>query len=744
MQLVSLKLRGWRYIVSAFVMMAITLAGIISTLSLLQKEAISTHQNIAKLHARTFEENFAQILENIDRTITRIPFLSNQESTPEVLHNIFADVLQNAPYIRSFSLLDEQGIILASSNLANISHSVDMENFLPIPFGAVPLLRIGVPWEGRDFNVARPSTIAHPIRQKSINFIPIIKKVTLDKQPFYLVATLNTDYFANRYTSSLPPEDGIVSLWRMDGILLFSTNAALQVGSSHFNDEHQNEHSDFFEHLQALYHTPIGALRLAQNLPFVVDITMNQDVALRYWEEERNKVLWVITLLISLSGLLGLILFLRYSKEAERQKEQLSYEKQFRLAMEATRTGLWTWNYKTNAVTWDKQCYLLLDYEPDAFVPSIELIYSLTHVDDASKVLSSIKEQIKASSSFIAERRIKTAKEEWRWVQIRGKVIEFASNGEPLLLTGVYIDIDAQKQAEELRISAVAFDSQNAIAITDVHAKILKVNHAFTKITGYSSEEVIGKNPSILQSGKQDKTFYEKLWGSLLKEGFWQGEIWNKRKNGEIYAEHITITAIKDEEGKTSHFLANFNDITAHKIAHMQTQERAYSDPLTRLANRHLLEENLLKALCQTSNNSNFGALIFLDLDHFKQLNDTHGHDAGDILLVQVAQRLQACTRKHDTVARLGGDEFVILLENIGPNEKEVSSHVNAIALKILALINEPFSLTHGNYSLSVSIGITLYGKNPKNPQELLKEADVAMYQAKEKGRNQICFFKSS
>lgn len=737
-----IKLGGWRYLIIAFMMLGITIGGVFTTLSLLRQEAIQTHEHIAALHARTFEDNFAQTLENINYTIERIPTLSDNIVSPKKLSEIFNDLLHNAPYLRSLSLVDENGVIVASSYPDNLNVTIDLSDFTPIPFGDAPLLRIGAPWSGRDFYAAHPSTPQNPILSQGIHFVPILKKVMFLDKRYSLVGALNTDYFINRYTASLPIESGFVSVWRSDGVLLFSTNTSLHVGSSHFNKTHPIDNMSFIAHLEKATHALISAARLARTMPFLVQIEINHDTALRYWNQERNKVLWINIVLVTLCGLMGLILFLRHYKEVKRQKQQIAYEKQFRLAMEATQTGLWTWNFQTDTVSWDKQCYLLLGYVPDAFTPSYEVVKSLIHPDDVEKTFASIDEQIASQSSFITERRMKTANGAWTWIQVRGKVTEFNSNGEPLFLTGVYINIDAQKQAEELRLSAVAFDSQEAIVITDAENKIIKVNPTFTKITGYSAEEVLGKNPRILNSGRHNKAFFDAMWKALNEEGFWQGELWNKRKNGEIYAEHITITAIRDDKGVVTHFLANFNDITLHKVAQKQIQDLAYRDPLTRLANRHSLQENILYTKDKNKQSPLFRALIFMDLDHFKELNDTFGHDAGDMLLVQVAGRLRDCTREQDTVARLGGDEFIVLLENIGTHFSQASMQAHLVSDKILRSLNQPFSLAHGNYQVGVSIGVTLFNNDAKSAEVLLKEADVAMYQAKEKGRNQICFFE--
>ncbi len=713
------------------------------TLTSLRQEAIQTHRHIANLHASTLEEHFSQILQHISLTIDRIPLLSNETPSEEVLSPVFLDLLHNAPYLRSLSLLNDEGVIVASSYAANIGKKVDLENFLPIPFGETPLLRIGVPWAGRDFENARSSTPQMPITSQQVSFIPLLKKVFFEKRLYYVIANINPDYLNNRYTTILPTQQGIASLWRIDGILLFSTDPQKDLGNSHYSAAHPARNEDFFAHINQQHaHSLLDVFRLAKFLPFIVEIQTNEANVIGYWDKERSKVLGITTLLIVLSGGLALVLIVRYYKENERQRTQLTYEKQFRVAMEATQTGLWTWNITIDRITWDPQCYYILGYSPNAFEPSWEKIVELTHPDDSKNMLLSIREQIMAHASFLIERRMKNAQNEWIWIQVRGKAIEFSNEHEPLLLTGVYINIDTQKKAEALHLSAVAFETQEAILITDAKERVVKVNEAFTRITGYSDHEIIGKTPRILKSGYHDKAFYELMWKALLEQGFWQGELWNRRKNGEIYAESLTITTIRDDKGKTTHFIANFNDITTHKVAQQQIQELAYYDPLTHLANRRLLEETLVETLQQSIEKKHFGALLFIDLDHFKELNDTFGHDAGDMLLLQTASRLKESIRESDLAARLGGDEFIVLLKNLGTQEGIAHHLAQSIAQKILSLLCKPYALAHGNYILGASIGFTLFSDDAhKDGATLIKEADLAMYNAKENGRNQICFY---
>ena len=303
-------------------------------------------------------------------------------------------------------------------------------------------------------------------------------------------------------------------------------------------------------------------------------------------------------------------------------------------------------------------------------------------------------------------------------------------------------DITARKGAEqELRIAAAAFETRDAIVITDAQSNIIRVNHAFTEITGYTVEEVLGKNPRIMSSGRQDKAFYEVMWQQINENGSWAGEIWDRRKNGEVYPKWLTITSVKNERRQTTQYVAIFSDITARKQAEDEIRNLAFYDALTQLPNRRLLQERLHVALLASARYEDYGALLFVDLDRFKMLNDTLGHDYGDLLLIEVASRIKSCVREMDTVARLGGDEFVVLLENIGGDLEDASHKVGMVAEKIRAALAHPYMLKEHEYYSSPSIGISLYHDADSTMDELLKHADAAMYQAKNAGRNAVRFY---
>ncbi len=294
----------------------------------------------------------------------------------------------------------------------------------------------------------------------------------------------------------------------------------------------------------------------------------------------------------------------------------------------------------------------------------------------------------------------------------------------------------------ELRIAAIAFESLEAITITDAEQRIIKVNRSFCRITGYSPEEALGKTPGqLLKSGRHDPMFYTEMWRCLTYEKHWQGEIWNRRKNGEIYPEWLNITAVSDASGRVCNYVAAFSDISLHKKAEAEIHTLAFYDPLTSLPNRRLLLDRLEHTMASSARNKRHGAVMILDLDRFKELNDTKGHNIGDLLLIEVAARLQECVRADDTVARLGGDEFVVILVDLGSNPRQAASQAENIAEKMRSTINRSFNLQGSEYHTSPSIGISLFGNQEISIDDLLKRADTAMYQAKHSGRNAIRFF---
>ncbi len=326
-----------------------------------------------------------------------------------------------------------------------------------------------------------------------------------------------------------------------------------------------------------------------------------------------------------------------------------------------------------------------------------------------------------------------------RWLETHA--VPMLDNGE-LVQLAVTRDVTARKQAEaDLRIAAAAFESQEGMVVTDAEGVILRVNRAFSESTGYAPDELVGQTPRLLKSGRHDREFYRDMWETINRSGGWQGEIWDRRKNGEIYPKWLTISAVKGDNGAVTHYIGMHHDITERKKAEEKIEELAFFDQLTGLPNRTLLLDRLKQALSASARNNNHGALLFIDLDNFKKLNDTLGHDMGDLLLKQVSQRLSMCVRAGDTVARLGGDEFVVMLANLSASESEAATGIESVADKILTSFNHKYQLNNVAFQSTASIGITLFGARHPSIDDLMKQADLAMYKAKESGRNTFRFF---
>lgn len=319
-----------------------------------------------------------------------------------------------------------------------------------------------------------------------------------------------------------------------------------------------------------------------------------------------------------------------------------------------------------------------------------------------------------------------------RTVHGRGKV-SYAPDGTVLRMLGTIQDVTEAKSVEEdLRLAASVFaNAQQGILITDPAGSIIDANPAFCSLTGYSREEVLGGNPRKLKSGLQDGDFYRRMWTQLLADGFWRGEIWNRKKNGELYPGILEISAVTDSTGGLTHYVGTFSDITDLKRTQKALERMANYDALTGLPNRALLSDRLRLAVSSAKRHGRPLAVCFLDADGFKTVNDAHGHEVGDQLLVQLAQRLSEAVRAGDTVCRLGGDEFILLLSNL-----DARLELEPVLGRILSETAKPYAVLGKSLGITVSLGVTIFPADDSDPDLLIRHADQAMYEAKKAGRN--------
>jgi diguanylate cyclase (GGDEF)-like protein/PAS domain S-box-containing protein len=408
-----------------------------------------------------------------------------------------------------------------------------------------------------------------------------------------------------------------------------------------------------------------------------------------------------------------------------------------RAITQAVRDTLYMIDLEGHLLWWNKHMEEVTGLAPGELSGRLYLDFFVE--EDVAKVAASLREAM-ATGFAELEARIKTiagiVPYHYHGVLVRddlGKVIGIA---------GVGRDISEQvRSREKLRLSATVLEStREGVMVTDANGILVAVNHAFTEITGYSESEALGRHPRMLQSGRQERDFYQAMWASIGETGHWQGEIWNRDRRGKIYPEWLTISAVRNAEGETVNYVGVFSDISHIKQSEAKLERLAHYDPLTDLPNRLLLTSRLRHAIDKAERGKTELAVLFLDLDNFKHVNDSLGHPAGDELLRVIAKRLQTRIREGDTLARLGGDEFVVVLETLRRSDEAAM-----VAQSVIQLMEEPFMLPGGHeIYIGVSVGISLYPDNGQDATQLIRNADTAMYLAKSQGRNTYRFYTSA
>jgi len=367
---------------------------------------------------------------------------------------------------------------------------------------------------------------------------------------------------------------------------------------------------------------------------------------------------------------------------------------------------------------------------------------AIIHPSQRDEMLAYLRNVFEQHLPFNKEYRIiRQSDGKERWVLGLGKVA-YSSDGVPLHMTGTIQDISERRNAENaLRQSAAVFESSHdGITITDINGNMLAVNNSFLKITGYSEAEVLGRNPSMLHSGRQSRDFYQSMWASIKEVGYWHGEIWNRRKNGEVYPEWLTISAVKNAEGQTTHYVGTFSDISQIKESEERAEHLAHFDPLTDLPNRLLVLSHLNHVLARAQRHHRHVGVLYIDLDRFKNVNESLGYPVGDELLIALTERLTMHMRSEDLLARLGGDEFLLVLESI-----ETPEDAATVARSLLELLTQPFELSEEQeIFIGASIGISVFPNDGDNADQLIQYADAAMHQAKQQGRNTYQFYTES
>ena len=405
-------------------------------------------------------------------------------------------------------------------------------------------------------------------------------------------------------------------------------------------------------------------------------------------------------------------------------------------AQQIAQLGGWEWDISEDKIYFSDEAMSVMGSAKFQRIMSLEKFMQIIHPDDR-KAVKEAAEAVLKGDDFSVDYRIIQADSSIISIHTEARAT-FDAEGKVKIAKGTMLNITKRKQMEDnLRLSAEVFENTiEGVIITDASENVISTNRAFFDITGYKNKEVINKPISILKSERHNDEFYSDIWSSVAKKGSWQGEIWNKRKNGDIYPMWLNISVVKDIDKKVTNFIWVFSDISAIKESQQQLDHLAHHDPLTGLPNRLLLDARVAQSLSRAKRNKNKIAIMFLDLDHFKNVNDTLGHPIGDLLLQEVSRRLVNCVREEDTVCRQGGDEFIVILE-----ELHDAHFASDIAQKIIVSLAEKYDLQGHDVFITCSVGISLFPDDSEDMTTLFKNADSALYRAKEQGRNTYHYY---
>jgi diguanylate cyclase (GGDEF)-like protein/PAS domain S-box-containing protein len=444
--------------------------------------------------------------------------------------------------------------------------------------------------------------------------------------------------------------------------------------------------------------------------------------------------------LTQLSGDFGHMIAVIRSREADMARS----EERLRATLEGTPIVAVQWfDIEGRVLYWNRASQNMYGFSATEAVGSVITENQLMFLDRSHTVrfLEVLQEIARSGKSFGPVETSLQKKDASLVVVLTSTFVIPAEDGSKIFVS-MDVDVTERKHAEDnLRIAATTFESQEGIVVTDAQRVILRVNRALTENTGYTALEMIGQTPSMFNSGCHSADFYRRMWQRIDVTGMWQGEIRNRHKDGSVHPKWLTVSAVKNDAGEVTHYVENQIDITERKNAEEKIQHLAFYDQLTGLPNKTLLLDRLKQAMAANLRGDRHGALLMIDLDNFKTLNDTLGHDVGDLLLQQAAQRLLICVREDDTVARIGGDEFVVMLTGLGGSQEDAANGAEAVTKKVLAMLAQPYLLANVKQRSTASIGVTLFKGNFASRDDLIKQVDLAMYRSKDAGRNTWRFF---
>lgn len=732
--------RSILWLLSAVVLALGWMSALGFTLWRLREDALNNGLAQAVIHARHFEEHLTQTLQLIEFAAESISSSHQNGMEPKNLGPRLRELLRPMPYLRSIAVLDEHGRVLDSSNPANIGIVLNLQGFYPAHNPEAPILRVGLPWQGRDFVSASAVTQAVALSPTEPHLVPILRKLSGTEKTRWLLTAINPDYFINYASNLMDAGQGYVQWLRYDDVLLMSALPHERAGTQGAAGDvgqgiARNEQGVLRQQLPT-GQSVLTAYRVSSHFPMVVAAQINRDAILAQWASEARRLVGIFVPSLLALLVVGLMALRRQQRLAE---QQAKLDEERSLA----------------ASVFESSSDAIIITTPDAQVLSVNSAFEQVTGYPLAQVLGTnprfMASGVQDSAFYVQMWACLLRHGHWegeivnrhRQGQLYTALLRIAAVKDAAQrlrhYVGTIIDVTEKNAAQEqLKLAASVFShAREGIMITSPQGDIIEVNAAFSHITGYSREEVVGNNSKMLSSGRQGADFYAGMWTELANHGRWTGEIWNRRKSGEVYAEMLTISAVYDAHGKILRYVALFSDISQQKENEKRLEHIGHYDALTGLPNRVLLADRLRQAMVQALRNTKKLAVVFLDLDGFKAINDTYGHAMGDKLLIELASRMQRVLREGSTIARIGGDEFVAVLADLSQHEAA------GIVLERLLLVAAQPVLTDGIVlQVSASVGVAFFPQAEEvDADQLLRQADQAMYQAKVTGKNRYHVF---
>ena len=689
--------------------------------------------------SKVIDENLSRQLIAInlalESLITELPYWATQTDGRERFIRQLSSMEKSMPTVRTFLVLNAQGNATASNREELVGKNFAQREYFQahLRFKNPQLLHVSEPFLSLMNNYVMSLTRA--IIGPKGEFLGVIS-ATVD--PTDMQILLNSVRYTDDMRSMLVHGNGKVfvsqpALPEGVGMDLSAPGTFFMQhmkSKQPFSSDQGKDTSTADQRLTVL-HT-IEPAQLAMNKPLVVSISRGTDALFEPWRASA-RAQFLAYLSFVLLCIVSLVLLERH------RKQQRTISQRLTLATEAAGVGIWEFEPASRKYHWDAAMFTLFGLRPESASVLNDEWNHLVMPGELDRIRAATRAVIKHREPFDLTFKIRLPAGQVRFLRNRA-ALHAGDPGSPTRLIGTTEDVTERKLREaDLRIAATAFESHESMVITDAQGVIIRVNHAFSVQFGYSAQEALGQPLQLVQSARQDPAFYASLWTTLQHNRIWQGETWNQRKNGDVLAVWLSVTAVSNEDGLVTHYVVSHTDITLRKAAEDEINLLAFHDPLTQLPNRRLLNDRLHQAVALAKRDQHRLALIFIDLDKFKPVNDAFGHPAGDELMQAVALRLQSCVRASDTIARVGGDEFVVLLPHI-----EATQDALNVAEKIHNVLNQPFHL-HSAVTTTVNIsssqGVAIFPDHGADELTLMRQADAAMYQAKIAGRDRVVLF---